>query len=430
MTVFVALALATCTAPAGAAEKTIWGPPTLPNGQSAFPIYESLGVDTLQMSIRWSSVAPTRPADPGNPADPAYRWPPEVATALAEGPRHGIRIALLVNGTPPWANGGRSFTFAPDDPGEFGRFMGAASRRYPEVRHWMIWGEPNMASRFRADSPAQRYSELLDASYGALKAVSSDNVVIGGMTWTGGDVKPAPFVRDMRLPDGRRPRLDWFGHNPFPFRYPDLRKSPIEGGWRDMSDIDTFAQEVDAAFGSGGRAVPLWLSEYTIQSDRSSDVFATFVSREGQARWLTAGFTIADRLGARVKGMGWFSLIDEAGSEGPRWGLLTSELQPKPSLRAFAHAPSVRLRPLVGVPSTISRKNFARRGVRLGIRTTQSGSILVHLRRGPKLVRSRRVVPRGGRASVRLRGPKRRSKYTVVIRAPRAETIVRPLTVR
>ena len=99
----------------------------------------------------------------------------------------------------------------------------------------MIWGEPNRADRFQpnsADGPqsARAYAPILDAAYGALKGVSRRNIVIGGMTWTGRR-REAGAVHELHAAaatDGP-PRLDWFGHNPFPFRFPNLRELAIGG---------------------------------------------------------------------------------------------------------------------------------------------------------------------------------------------------------
>jgi hypothetical protein len=177
----------------------------------------------------------------------------------------------------------------------------------------MIWGEPNRADRFqpnRENDPAgpRAYAPLLDAAYAALKARNPSNKVIGANTWTSGTVKPPDFLRWMRLPSGRPPRLDWFGHNPFPYRRPKLAEGPLPGGFRDISDTDTLSSEVRRTY---GRQVPLWLSEYTIQSDHGSIVFATYVSRAVQARYLSAGYAIADQLGSAVAGLGWLGLLDE-----------------------------------------------------------------------------------------------------------------------
>jgi hypothetical protein len=445
--ILAALALSLVLPPSlGAAEKAIWGPTQLPNGRSTAPLYDDLGVDTVQIPLHWPAIAPTRPNDPVNPADPAYSWPAEVDSALGELAPRGIRLALLVTGSPPWANGGRRSIYAPR-AGDFADFLTATSRRYPSVRRWMIWGEPNKASRFQPSRPGQptsarAYAVILQAAYDALKRSSRSNIVIGGMTWTGGEVKPAPFLRFLKLPNGRRPCLDWFGHNPFPFRFPNLRSGIISGGWRDISDVDTFSREVKRAYTRrrGRRRVPrcgrqpkLWLSEFTVQSDRGSSQFELSVGRQAQARWLAAGYGIADQVPA-VAGLGWIELLDEPPARGSaNWGLMTSDGRRKPALSAYRRAPSRRFRPLVRARRAIRGGTLARRGLRVRIGPKVSGRVRAYLTtRGGRVMRrgSRRI--RAGRArSVALRGVRlRRGRYLVVVIAPRAERVRRKLTVR
>ena len=69
-----------------AANKAIWGPAEV-DGRSQFPIYHDLGVDIYQAKLDWDQVAPTRPAHPKNPADPAYRWPAELDFVMKEAQR-------------------------------------------------------------------------------------------------------------------------------------------------------------------------------------------------------------------------------------------------------------------------------------------------------------------------------------------------------
>ena len=415
---------------ANAAEKAIWGPTTLPDGSSAFGLYGELGIDTLQLSVRWADVAPSRPGSATDPADPAYRWPPHVADAAAEASRNGIRLALLVTSAPPWANGGRAPIWRPGDPQDFADFLTAVARRYPAVRRRMIWGEPNRADRFQPNKENDRagpraYAPLLDAAYAALKRVSPRNRVIGGMTWTSGTLTPSAFLRWMRLPNGRRPRLNWFGHNPFPFRFPKLAEGPL-GGFRDISDTDTFSREVRRAY---KRAVPLWLSEYTIQTERGSDVFATFVSERSQARYLTTGYKIADELGRRVAGLGWLSLLDEPEARGSaNWGVMTYGLRRKPSLAALVRAPSERFRPRVAV-----LRSPGRGALRLTVVLTprRVGVIRLELRRGGRRVdRSRVRVKADRRRTVRLRHASPvRGHYTVILRTSRGTTVRRRVRV-
>ncbi|MBA3436442.1 MAG: hypothetical protein H0U14_00420, partial [Thermoleophilaceae bacterium] len=129
--------------PSQAAEKAIWGPSGMvPGHGSAFSLYRRLGVDTAQFQMNFRQTAPDKPANPRSPADPAYRWPAEIDQAVRQGRRTGIKVALLINEAPKWSNGGRSAASRPR-PRAYANFLVAAARRYPTVRRWMIWGEPN-----------------------------------------------------------------------------------------------------------------------------------------------------------------------------------------------------------------------------------------------------------------------------------------------
>lgn len=420
-------------AAASASEKAIWGPATLPNGTSAFPTYQRLGVDTLQFTLDWRSIVPERPANPADPDDPAYAWPQEVDSAVAQAGPAGINVALLVTGSPGWANGGRSALHAPNT-GDYATFMAAASRRYPSVRRWMVWGEPNRADRFlpnEPDSPvgARAYAKILDAAYGSLKAVSRRNIVIGGMTWTGGDVRPAPFMKYMRLPNGKPPRLDWFGHNPFPIRFPNLREIALAGGFRDISDLDAFSRQLRRTY---GRRARFWLSEFLVLSDRASNQFELFVSRAEQARWLAAAYRIADSLPS-VAGLGWLALQDQPDRPGAsNWGLLTDGGARKPAFAAFRAARSERFRPKVQVARRARSRVVSKRGLAVGVTPVRGGRVVVELRRGSRVAAR---ATRGGRAGMRQRLRLRarrlpRGSYTCTVRASRGATVRRRVQVR
>src|SRR4051794_41738592 len=99
--------------PAGAAtrhftaKKAIWGP-VIYEGKSQFPIYHDLGAGIWHSAIDWNAVAPSKPAHPRDPADPAYNWPAELDQATSEARKYKIRVALQLRKAPGWANGGHA----------------------------------------------------------------------------------------------------------------------------------------------------------------------------------------------------------------------------------------------------------------------------------------------------------------------------------
>lgn len=328
-------------APAASFEKAIWGPVITPQGKSAFPLYRRLGVDTFQIQLVWAEVARRRPAAPKDPRDPAYRWPAELRDAIRAARRNGIRVAVMVKGTPSWANGGKPVNTPPTDDADLASFFTAAVRHYPSVRRWMVWGEPSRLANWNpipvhAPDVPRRYATLLEASYRAIKAADPRNIVIGGMTFTAGEVFPAEWTRYMRLPNGKPPHMDWWGHNPFSRRKPDLALAPYITDLRDLSDIDTLAGEVATAYRGARMRVPrLWLSEFTISSDRDNRSFDFHVTRREQAAWLTAAYRAARA--ERVAGLGWYGLFDEPASvaNGVTYGLLQADGTRKPAFDAY-----------------------------------------------------------------------------------------------
>jgi hypothetical protein len=306
-------------------KKAIWGPVTL-KGQSQFPIYRDLGVGIYQIALNGFETGSTRPKDPTNPADPSYRWPTEIDRAVEEGRRYGIQVAVQLIFSPPWTNGHRDYNNAPD-PADYAKFVTAATQRYPGVHLWMIWGEPTRAANFQPLFPErytgqpldakQRiaphlYARILDAAYGALKSVDPDNVVIGGMSLTTGNISPLNWIRNLRLPNGKPPRMDMYGHNPFSARRPNLRRHRLKPALADICDVDDLSGWVNRwlARPRGKRGMRLFLSEYFLPTDHANRETNYWVSHAVQASWLAAALRIARRA-PWIYTLGWLSLYDD-----------------------------------------------------------------------------------------------------------------------
>lgn len=303
--------------------KGIWGPATR-NGVSLFPIYRELGDTLFEEDLHWNSIAMRRPNDPRNPNDPAYAWPRQLSSAIAQARRYKMQVALQIIGSPRWANGGKEARWAPHRPSDFADFAIAAARRYPSVHLWMIWGEPSRSHDFRPLTPARPYrpldakqqiaphlySRLLDAAYGALKGVSSANKVIGGMTDTAASISPQQWIENMRLPNGSPPRLDMYGHNPFGIRAPNLANPPSPQQQSDFSDLARLQALVDRDLGRPSNpSPPLFLSEWTIPTAVDRE-FNYHVDPLVQASWITDGLRVAGQLPG-VYALGWIHLFDQ-----------------------------------------------------------------------------------------------------------------------
>jgi len=335
-------------------KKAIWGPVTV-NGVSQFPIYRNLGAKIYEIGLAWESVAPNRPADPTDPNDPAYQWPLELDQAVREAARSHMRVSISLSTAPGWANGGNpgGLGFAPIDPNDFAAFAQAAAKRYPTVHLWQVWPEASREEIFKPLVPEQRdhpltpemqeaphkYAAMLDASYAALKAVSRSNLVIGGGTFTTGDISALNWIKNLRLPDGRPPRMDLYGHNPFTARTPNFKNPPLGHGFADFSDLRRLAGWVDRYLGRGGRNrhLKFFLAEFTAPTDHANFEFNFHVTRRVQAKWTTAAYRLADSW-SRIYALGWFSLYDDAprpdGLQVNR-GLLTYTGARKPAYFAY-----------------------------------------------------------------------------------------------
>jgi hypothetical protein len=339
MTLFVVLvALAAC-ATAGSVQASTsvrygiqddawleFGPRTLNQRLATF---KRLGVPLVRFTLRWNDVAKRRPKHPTSPRDRAYDWrrPDRVLRGLR---RHGLTPVLTLVGTPAWANGGRSPSFAPPRVRDFGRFASAAAKRYPWVRYWLIWNEPNKRLWLRPTKPAIYVRHLLNPAYVAIHAVIPHARVGGGVTGPRGGlggVAPVTWVRGMAAAHAK---LDAYAHHPYPST---PAETPSSGGCRNCPSItmSTIRKLLVLARRSFGPK-PIWLTEYGYQT-RPPDTFLG-VPLNKQATMLSLAALRAWRL-PRVTILIQYLYRDEPALSRFQTGLVFANDRPKPSLRGF-----------------------------------------------------------------------------------------------
>ena len=282
---------------------------------------EAFGVDLVRFTIEWDKV---------EQVEGTLDWsrPDEILLGLRE-----RRIAAVVTlyGSPKWANGGRTANWAPA-PSAFGGFARAAALRYPFVRDWLIWNEPNQARWLRPTSPAVYVRQILNPAYAAIHAVRPNARVAGGVTaprGSTGGVSPVAWIRGMKQ---ARARLDVYAHHPYPSE--PRTETPSAGGC-DHCDTITMATlgrlltEVSNAFGPKR----IWLTEYGYQTNPPDRILG--VSTALQARYVGEAAYRAYRL-PRVDMLIHYLVVDEADPARFQSGLYTAADAPKPAAAAFA----------------------------------------------------------------------------------------------
>ncbi len=292
---------------------------------------DRLGPDVVRYTLRWDQIAPKRPTRAVNQTDKAYDWraPDAVLNGLR---KHHIAAVVTLYGAPAWANGHHAPNFVPTSKTSLASFAVAAAKRYPWVRMWEVWNEPNLRTFLRPNSPGLYVQRLLNPTYDALHRLRRDLRVAGGATSprkTPTGMAPVAFMRGMRAAHAR---LDAYSHHPYPV---SRRETPTAPNCRYCKGVLTMARlpdllkEVKRDFGNKR----VWLTEYGYQTNPPDRNLG--VSKALQARYLAQAAYIAYKA-PRVDLLVHFMIRDEA--KVGRWqsGLFTVGGVQKPSFDAFA----------------------------------------------------------------------------------------------
>ena len=291
---------------------------------------DRLGVDLVRFTVRWDQVARQKPRNGRAHLDPAYDWSRSDAV-LRELRAQGIAPLVTLLGTPRWANGGRSSNWAPRVGAHFGNFAYAAQKRYPWVRDWLIWNEPNQRRWLRPTTPSTYVSKLLNPAYAAIKQARRSARVAGGVTaprGSTGGVSPVRWIRGM---DAARARLDAYAHHPYPLK--PRTETPWSGGCRHcetitMATLERLISEVRRAFGNKR----IWLTEYAYQTRPQERILG--VTHAAQARYLSDASLRAYRA-PFVDMLVKYRVHDDTHAGGWQSGLFLASGRPKLAAKAF-----------------------------------------------------------------------------------------------
>lgn len=305
----------------------------------------------LRTLVDWSKVAPTRPAKPTDPFDPAYRFD-DLDEFVRSAQTRGMEVLITLWGTPPWANGNQKPQVLPTKAADFQSFARAVATRYsgryagyPFVRFYGIWNESNLATFLSPQFDAKgnivsprNYAKIAAAGYAGIKAGNAKALVAVGETSSNGRDRRVPGQTDtvrpgtfMSLLAKASPRLkfDAWAQHPYPSPVNQAPTQKVLYPNVAFSTMSRFEQELDKAFKR--KNIPVWVTEYGNETKPGEP---KGVTEAQQAVYLQQAIALAKK-DPRIPMFIWFVMQDSAGSP---WqsGIYRTNGSPKPAQPKFA----------------------------------------------------------------------------------------------
>jgi hypothetical protein len=324
-----------------------------PQAQANLAAAASTGASVIHTTANWAAIAPKKPHNALNGADPAYRLGD--LDALIDGAgRYGLRVMINVTGTPKWANGGKTPNYLPKKTADFGSFVRMLATRYnghnghTGVALWSIWNEPNLQqfltpqySGKKIVSPTN-YAKIFKVAYAAIKKANPLAKVAAGETSAQGRDKPSvakkgkkkasetvsPGMFAKLFAKVKGVKFDAWAHHPYPtapgakplekVRYPNVT----------LSTLPKFEKDLHTWF---HRAVPVWITEYGHETKPAQRNGVTYAQQSAYAKQAIG----VVRKDPNVQMFIWFTFRD---SKGNPWqsGLLQPSGAHKPAFASFS----------------------------------------------------------------------------------------------
>lgn len=341
---------------------------------------QALGVDTIRANVVWNRYAPS-PAHAQRPnfdaTDPNAYALGELDALVAGAQARGMSVLLTPTGPgPAWASGCRgSYSvrkLCKPSPAEYGRFVTALGRRYPSVKRWSIWNEPNQGGWLTPQYEKQGRSMIREAPViyrGLVRAATSalaatghggDQALLGETAPIGRtsgsyrtrSIAPADFYRELFCLDthGRKLRggaarargcthysrlaVTGVAHHPYTRGAGQNLNARVGPSDITLATIGRLSTWIDRGAHNGRirRGLPIYLTEYGFQTN-PPDRFAG-TSLANQATWINESDYLAWR-NPRIRSVAQYELRDERARGAFQTGLRLLGGKAKPGLAAY-----------------------------------------------------------------------------------------------
>ena len=294
------------------------------------------GVDWVRIDVGWCSIEPERKGE-------IAQWYVDDLDASVDLARsHGMEVLMTLWCTPRWASSvrGSDYEVRAAPPADLENYRDiaewTAEHWAGRVSGWEIWNEPDLPAFFGGN--ARGYVELLKAGYAGIRAGDpSADVVLGG---------PVPndvnWLRTL-YKNGAAPFFDVLATHPYSV---PLNEPPEmdDGTMAGLPSVDAVKRLMEK-YGDGGK--PIWFTEFgwsTHDNDGDESKWQLGVTPEQQAdyivralRYIACERPYVEKAFIYVERDRPLPAKPDPHSEHvSNFGLLDTELNPKPSYTALA----------------------------------------------------------------------------------------------
>jgi peptidoglycan hydrolase-like protein with peptidoglycan-binding domain len=287
------------------------------------PIKE-LGVSMQRIGFDWGKIEESKGVFDFTKVDNAFKIAKD----------NNIKILGLLGYTAKWASsdpsGAEDKMYPPRNFQDYFNFVGKMVERYPEVKYWEVWNEPNIPSFWKPTPNATEYVRLLKGAYAVIKQKNPDaKVVLAGMAGT--DVAFLKKIYDA----GGKNYFDIMAIHPY------RSASPTEvstwSGKTLQGELDGL-KKLMSDYGDSSKKI--WITEIGY-STKSAKNWTYSVTETKQAEYLKSFFDIIKNY-TSIEAVFWYELRDPCDSlaNNPDWqhcglGILNYDYSPKEAFTAL-----------------------------------------------------------------------------------------------
>ncbi len=215
-----------------------------------------LGVTWIRYDFDWSQIQPDN--------SQKYDWSQyDMLVSLSN--KYHLHILGILDYTPAWARpiNCNNAKCAPANPANFATFAATVAKRYGtnRVAAWEIWNEPNSVNFWQPTSSPVLYTKLLRLTYGAIKSVEPNVVILTGglspQSTDGQSYSPLDFLNAIYA-QGARPYFDAVADQPYTF--PLSPSSNADDAWNQMASGTNSLRESMVVEGDAQKKI--WITEF------------------------------------------------------------------------------------------------------------------------------------------------------------------------